>query len=173
MKKLFFAVVAAASLMFAACGGSSTGGSSNEPLVAVDASVKLDKTFENDKFSVSYPSLLQPGDVMGSDFYFNDESGAVSFNGTFGDGGPTASQLQVTAEGMVGALRATGDTPEEPKVNSNGYVIKSMSGEKVKWSYLTLKEDGVYLMGNLEYPKEQAAEYEKYVGAMLQSIKFK
>lgn len=180
MKNRFlFAVVAAASLT-AACGGANNnatsnngGASANEAIVAVDQSAKLDKTFEHEKFTVGYPSILKAQDMGGSDFYVSDDSGLVTMSGTYNTEGATLDQLKELAENMAAAAKAMGDTPEAPIVKGKAYVIKCASGESTKWNYCVMKEDKIGLMGSIEYPKDEAAEYEKYVGAVLQSIKFK
>ena len=186
--KFLFAVVAAASLT-AACGGANnnaannnaaagtetttTASSANEAVVPVDPSAKLDQTFENDKFSVSYPSVLKAKEMMGSDFYVTDDSGLATISGTYNTEGPTLDQFKDLAENMAVAIKAAGDVPEAPIVKGKTYVIKCDAGTLTKWNYCVMKEDKIGLMGSIEYPKDEAADYEKYVGAVLQSIKFK
>lgn len=175
MKKHVLALIAAASLMFAACESSeqkSAKSDSNEPIIAVDPSVTLDKTFENENFSVKFPAALNLSDP--SSFHASDESGYVSFGGDFFSDGPTLDQLKFNSEGMAGALRAIGDTPEAPILKGKSYVIKSKTERGlIKWTYCVMKADKVGIAGSLEYPEDQAAEYEKYVGAVINSIKFK
>lgn len=187
MKKQLLAVVAASSMMLAACGGSSNNATTNnsetktatentccnEAIVPVDASAKLDNTFEHEKFTVSYPSSLKPQEQLGSDVYIVDNSGLVVISGTYNTEGATLDQLKELAENMAAATKAAGDIPEAPIVKGKSYVIKCDAGTLTKWNYCVMKEDKIGLMGSIEYPKDEAAEYEKYVGAILQSIKFK
>ena len=110
---------------------------------------------------------------MGSDFYVADDSGLVVMSGTYNTSGATLDQLKELAENMAVAAKAAGEVPETPIVKGKSYVIKCAAGDQVKWNYCVMKEDKIGLMGSIEYPKDEAATYEKYVGAVLQSIKFK
>ena len=187
MKNKLLAVVAASSMMLAACGGSSNNATTNnsdtktttetscgnEAIVPVDPSAKLDQTFDHEKFSVGYPSSLKPQEQLGSDVYIVDNSGLVVISGTYNTDGATLAQLKELADNMVAAVKAAGENPEAPIVKGNSYVIKCDADNLTKWNYCVMKEDKIGLMGSIEYPKDEAAEYEKYVGAILQSIKFK
>lgn len=175
MKKIVLTFVAAASMMFAACDSekSGEGAKSNEPLVAVDPSVTLEQSFEDDHFSAKYPAILETRENMfGTSINAGDDNGA-SFSASFQTDGPTLSQLAENAEGMAGAIHATGDSIESKIVKGNAYVIKSSSENSIKWTYCILKEDRVLVTGAYAYHKEDAAKHEKYVGAVLNSIKFK
>jgi hypothetical protein len=191
MKKTIMTLVAATSLLFAACGGgnnnatsngaatesSSTSASkaaTNEPVLPVDPSAKLDKTFENSKYSLQYPSSLSPKEAFGDDdCAIKDESGYVSINGTWNTDGVNLDGWADFAANMAGAVRATDMTTETPIVKGNKFVIKATDENRVEYHYGVLKEDKVGLLGTIEFPKDKAAEYEKYVGAIINSIKFK
>jgi hypothetical protein len=183
MKKVIPTLAMAAAVTFAACSGNNNANSNSaannssdvkcELPVAVDASVKLDKTFDHAKFSLSYPGIITVQEMLGSDFYAADSEGLITISGTFNTEGVAVSELGSFAENMAVAIKAAGDTPETPIVKGNSYVIKCDAGNLVKWSYCVMKEDKISLMGEITYPKEKAAECEKYVGAFLSSIKFK
>jgi len=189
-KRILMTFVAASSLMFAACGGGNNNATpadnqtatdnktatesnaANDAIIPVDASATLDKTFENDKFSVQYPSALTPKTVEGSDFFIANESGEVTFNFTWNTEGPAISDLQSLLENYVYMLKSQG-TVETQAVKGNKFVIKVSDENTTKYAFGVMKEDKVGVMGEYSYPKENAADFEKYAGALINSIKFK
>ena len=191
MKKILMAIVTATSLLLMSCGGGNNNASSNgaatessntsasksttnEPVLPVDASAKLDKTFENSTYSLQYPSALSPKEAYGEyDCEIQDASGYVTISGTWNTDGVNLDGLAELAANMVASVRATDMTPEAPIVKGNKYVIKASDENMVEYNYCVMKEDKVGLMGSIGFPKDKAAEYEKYVGAIINSIKFK
>lgn len=186
MKKVFMTLVAAATLMFAACGGSTTNNAgsdakagestgkaaADEAVWPVDASVKLDQTFDDAKFSVQFPAEFAPKTVSGSDFYVCTESGDAYFQGTYNTEGVDISELASLADNYAFMLK-NDNTVEDPIVKGNRYVIKATNDATVIYSYGVMKEDKVGIMGEFKFPKADAAKYDKYVGAAINSIKFK
>lgn len=187
MKRTLMTIAAAASLLLASCGsngGNNANGGNNgaatetkaaaeEFVLPVDPSAKLDKTFDHEKFTVQYPSTLEPQTTLGSDLSFATPDGSVKITGTYNTEGVAVADLASMAENMKAAAGAMGETAENPIVKGKAYVIKSKTEDKVIYHYCVMKEDKVGIMGDFEMENEAVAEYEKYVGAVLSSIKFK
>lgn len=175
MKKLFMTFVAAAALMLAACGGSGNSAAPDKgPVIPVDPSVTLDKTFEHEKFTVQYPSSVFEVE-SGADCMLTAENGYVSMSMTYNTTGPTMGQFQTLADNV--AYMKTHDANSKATLSGNFYAVKSkgtiMDENAVVYSFGVIKEDYICIMGDFQIPAEHVAKYEKYVGAMVNSIKFK
>ena len=187
MKKIVLSFVAAASLMFAACESEKTDtakqgaaveqkapAAADDVVMPVDPSAKLDQTFDNVNFTAQYPSSLAPKDMGGSDFYVCDENGHVVISMTYNTDGATIEQLPTLAENMTYPIKSEGFTEiGAPVVKGKKYVIRATGEVSIGYFFSVMKEDKIGLMGSFQFPKEQAGEYEKYVGAFINSIKFK
>ncbi|MBR4629771.1 MAG: hypothetical protein IKO57_04940 [Treponema sp.] len=149
-------------------------GDSNEtPVMPVDASANLDGVFSNDKFTVRYPASLKQKDVLGSDLFFEDDSGLVTISGTYNTEGTTLEYFKDFAENMVCAIKGAGMNPEAPVVKGKRYVIKATDEDNIAYNYCVMKADQIGIMGEFRFPKDEASDYEKYVGAFINSIEFK
>lgn len=184
MKKVFMTLVAAATLLFAACSGSSTnnGGSAEsgskaetkaaaEPIIPVDPAAKLDKTYEGDNFSLQFPSSLSPNAELskGESCFIADENEDVVLRGDYFDWA-----MQVTMKEYAEQIHHDGVTYEAPIVKEKqGFVLKGKSDRNTVYHYMVLKGDKGGVSGSIEFTNDKAAEYDKYVGAIVNSIKFK
>jgi len=188
MKKTFMTLVAAAALMFAACGGSTTNNGTaesgnaaeskaavEEPIMPVDASATLDKTFDHANFSMKYPSSLAPE----KDWTFNtcrliseDEKVTVTVDHN--------TSMFMGAEQYAASwefpLKAIGYAVQgAPTVKGNKYLLKAVNADdkKTLYAYGVYKNDKEAVIVQFEIPDDKAAEFDKYVGAIFNSIKFK
>ena len=186
MKKVFMTLVAAASLMFAACGGSTTNNgaatesaaskaAAEEPIWPVDASAQLDKTFDHSNFTMKYPSSL----VLDSDWTANtcrllsaDEKVTVTVDHNTN----MFMRVEQYAEAWDFPLKAIGYVIQgKPTVKGKKYVFKAVNADDKKslYGYGVYKNDDEAVIVQFEIADEKAAEFDKYVGAMFNSITFK
>ena len=192
MKRIFMTLVAAAALMFAACGGSTTNNgaaqSDNateakadskpkapaEPIWPVDATVTLGKTFDHEKFTLQYPASLSDFGSSGSMFDFKDDAKHVEFGGEFFEYG-LGCDLKSYAAQYDEIFKFQGyQTHEEPVITGNtGFVIRAKNDMYTCYRFVLLYDENIGVRGMLEFPNSQAAEYDKTLGAILNSIKFK
>ena len=170
MKKFFVLTLAAVAMLFASCGGGSNSGSSNnvEPL-------KEGVKFECDHYSVMLPTGMKESWKSGDLLNAQSEDGSVFFTANYYTGGPTKSQLKVTGEGLVGMVHGLNQEAkcEEPKVDGNMVTLKSIADGKVRLDYTYLKEDRIGVTGSLQFPEEDAAQWEEKFLPILKSIVFK
>ena len=184
-----------ASTMFVACGGSSTNNAaqtdnasaSNESAapkssaagtvevpVSVDAAAvkELDQKVDKSQFTLSYPSIFKPAseEAFGNDgVYLTD--GTAGFQ-LMAANMYLPTKIKEEADNMKGMMTRQSFKFDEPTVTNNAYATKYIDNGRAVWKFGIA--NGNYLMnGEYAYPDDQAAKYEKYLGAMLQSMKLK
>lgn len=193
MKKLFILACLAASVTLSSCGGSSSNGSASSadasaekgstsskgsasglilPLSADASAVKeLDKTVDKDGFSFSYPSSLPDAGDFGGDKGARLNDGKADFSFMITDD-IIDIKAQDEADNMYGMLDRGGQKPEPATVKPNGYTIKASKGDETIWKFAVIKGRN-QVFGTYSYPTADAAKYEKYLAAIMQSVTFK
>lgn len=167
MKKLF--IMALAAMAFAACGGN--GGSSSSNVEPLKEGVK----FEADNYTVMLPTGMEESFKYGDVLNAKTADGDVKFVINYFTGGPTKSQLKTTGDGLKSMVHAWDQSAvsENPVVDGNMVTLKSKLNGNIRMDYTYLKEDGVGVTGNFEFPESQAADWEGKFLPILKSVVFK
>ena len=166
MKKLF--IMALAAMAFAACGGGSSNSSNVEPL-------KEGVKFEADNYTVMLPTGMEESFKYGDVLNAKTADGDVKFVINYFTGGPSKSQLKTTGDGLKSMVHAWDQSAvsENPVVDGNMVTLKSKLNGNIRMDYTYLKEDGVGVTGNFEFPESQAADWEGKFLPILKSVVFK
>lgn len=167
MKKLF--IMALAAMAFAACGGN--GGSSSSNVEPLKEGVK----FEADNYTVMLPTGMEESFKYGDVLNAKTADGDVKFVINYFTGGPSKSQLKTTGDGLKSMVHAWDQSAvsENPVVDGNMVTLKSKLNGNIRMDYTYLKEDGVGVTGNFEFPESQAADWEGKFLPILKSVVFK
>ncbi|MBP5390857.1 MAG: hypothetical protein J6Y40_02090 [Bacteroidales bacterium] len=161
--------MALAAMAFAACGGN--GGSSSSNVEPLKEGVK----FEADNYTVMLPTGMEESFKYGDVLNAKTADGDVKFVINYFTGGPSKSQLKTTGDGLKSMVHAWDQSAvsENPVVDGNMVTLKSKLNGNIRMDYTYLKEDGVGVTGNFEFPESQAADWEGKFLPILKSVVFK
>lgn len=146
------------------------------------------KTHELPGYRVSLPAEFEKSDGWSSDDNLSFNSNAINVRD---DGDEYLSSANINVyemegdieelndyvQNMVGSARAMDEVCDEPIVEGNTVIVRSISeldeGYVVYWRYIVINEDGRIAGGTISYYGADAKFYDGIVMPIIQSVQFK
>ena len=192
MKKVLFSfAIVAAGLLVASCGSKSGNGQQAAEQQAEVVVPDGYKTHDLAHFTISVPEEFTPGEEQNYDgnttVRFTSEkmltlddgeySSSATIDAHFMTGGATPSQIKEAATNLKLGQEATGETCDEPIIDSNTILMRhyyDADGYKViTWRWIVVSDKGDNIGGNICYPDTQAKYYDGVAQKIVKTIKFK
>lgn len=176
MKKLLFLGLAIAAMTLTSCGKKDNTGKEKSVEKAEEVKSSDLTTYEGENYSIGYPKTMkETANLRGITINAATEDGSCRFDATYNDHGPAISELEKHAENYPYMIKSLDKDATIDKANIKGktLTIKSVSKGEVNMHFVVMKEDKIGISGSLKCKEDKAAEYEKYLKPIMNSIKFK
>ena len=160
IRKLFMMMMLALAVTLVASG--------NTPIPGYDWT-----TFEGANFTISYPDAMVEtyagDDIMNA----RSEDETIALNASYDDYGPRVDQLKTVANNCVYMMEQSGAEVDEPIIEGKMLMVRSVKDGVVSIYFTVLKEDGIGVIGNLDFPLENESDWASRFKGIIESITFK